>query len=294
MSANESVVILDDSKTFISATVAALKSRGYSAVGATSLSELGECLQITNPSLLLVDENMPEVMGHDLVGYLRDGLKLSAPILLVSAQDEMALAAHAHNCRADGFIRKQGDAMNIITQVGHYLKGMSRRTATAPVPAAAPVPAPGVARPPSSPSKVLERLRAQRELVQASLTPLNVKIGQGDWGEVAVLLPAFKPLVLNYLDLADRELYPQLAEVAGAKQNRTADLAKLIHGNMSRISDNVRRFLETSVNRHLDREAITREWARIAAALSSRMDTEQATVYPLFERLVVGRGGRDA
>ena len=70
---NPSVVILDDSKTYVSAAVAVLKRGGYDAVGACTLGELGECLQVTTPSLLLVDENMPEVLGHDLVGWTMEG-----------------------------------------------------------------------------------------------------------------------------------------------------------------------------------------------------------------------------
>ena len=36
------------------------------------------------------------------------------------------------------------------------------------------------------------------------------------------------------------------------------------------------------------------EWPRIAAALTARIDTEQATVFPLYEKLVVVGRDRDA
>jgi DNA-binding response OmpR family regulator len=58
--------------------------------------------------LLLLDVHMPEVLGTDLVPWLREARRFDRPVLLYSNRAADELQALAEECGADGFIRKTG------------------------------------------------------------------------------------------------------------------------------------------------------------------------------------------
>jgi DNA-binding response OmpR family regulator len=117
------VLLVDDSRTSRLALSQALRRLGYDVVSVGDLEELDGALLRARADLLLVDVQMPEVYGTDLVPWLRESRRVDRPILLYSNRAPEELAALAEECGADGFIRKTGRADEVAAHVERYLEG---------------------------------------------------------------------------------------------------------------------------------------------------------------------------
>lgn len=139
------VLVIDDSEILLSVTVSGLTSAGLQATGAKDLATLDEALTTGPFDLILVDVNMPEMFGDDVVEYLKVQRKVSARLLLYSDLPEDQLEARAKNAGADGYVVKARGIDGVLTEV-HAQLGIHATTPTA----AAPTPA--ATEPPASPA----------------------------------------------------------------------------------------------------------------------------------------------
>jgi len=139
------VLVIDDSPMLVELTVGALAAAGYQATGATDLASLEQKLAEGTFSLILMDVNMPEMFGDDVVEYLRTQKKVTAKLVLYSDISEEELAAKTRNSGADAYILKGGGLEAVIAGIMRIL-GAPTNGAAAP---ARPVttPAAPVARP---------------------------------------------------------------------------------------------------------------------------------------------------
>src|SRR5512134_3603260 len=119
------VLLIDDSRTSRLALSQALRRIGYDVVSVGDLDELDGALLRGRADLLLVDVQMPEVYGTDLVPWLRENRRIDRPILLYSNRAPEELAALAEECGADGYIRKTGRPDEVAAHVERYLDGGS-------------------------------------------------------------------------------------------------------------------------------------------------------------------------
>src|SRR5690606_19621732 len=142
------VLVLDDSQMLVELTVQALTAAGHAARGATDLAQLDQELTQQAFDLILMDVNMPEMFGDDVVEYLRHQRKVTSALVLYSDIPEEELAAKAKASGADGYLSKAGGLEGVLAGVAHYLE----HPGTAPPKvsmAAAPMPAPAA---PASPA----------------------------------------------------------------------------------------------------------------------------------------------
>ncbi|MFN0061703.1 MAG: response regulator [Myxococcaceae bacterium] len=116
------VLVLDDSATLLELTVAALTKAGLDAVGASDLASLNQALATGAFDAILVDVQMPEMFGDDVVEFLRREKKVAGRLLLYSDAPPEALAARAKSVGADGAVSKSAgtEAMvqTVLAQVG--------------------------------------------------------------------------------------------------------------------------------------------------------------------------------
>ena len=100
-----------------------LEAEGYAVVEATDGPSGLEIARQSNPDLILLDINLPEVDGYQLVGQLRDVPDLSTvPIIALTANvmkgdREKTLAA---GC--DGYIQKPIDVDALPVQIAGFLR----------------------------------------------------------------------------------------------------------------------------------------------------------------------------
>lgn len=137
------VLVIDDSPMLVELTVRALTAAGYEASGAMDLASLDQKLSEGSFSLILMDVNMPEMFGDDVVEYLRKQKKVTSKLVLYSDISEEELATKVRNSGADGYIIKGGGLEAVLAGVAKLI---------GPPPLHAPVPVATPAATPAAPS----------------------------------------------------------------------------------------------------------------------------------------------
>ncbi|QSQ25622.1 response regulator [Pyxidicoccus parkwayensis] len=147
------VLVIDDSPMLVELTVRALTAAGYQASGAQDLASLDQKLTEGPFSLILMDVNMPEMFGDDVVEYLRRQKNVTAKLVLYSDIPEAELASKTKASGADGYILKSGGLEAVLGGVMGLIGAPALSVPTA-VPAATPAatPAPAATAAPAAPA----------------------------------------------------------------------------------------------------------------------------------------------
>src|SRR5580700_7053533 len=111
------VLIIDDSPILVELVTKALSAAGFDAAGAMDLASLDQQLTARPCDLILVDINMPEMFGDDVVEFLRTQKKTDAQLILYSGMGERELAERAKNSGADGYLTKAAGIEACIADV---------------------------------------------------------------------------------------------------------------------------------------------------------------------------------
>lgn len=115
------VMIIDDSEFVLKAVKKMLEMAGYDVL---TLEHPGgfDPASEKPPDLVLVDINMPEFYGDDVVAYFKeDEWGLSSPFLLYSNLPEYELAERAKACGANGYISKDWGLEGLLSAVKNIL-----------------------------------------------------------------------------------------------------------------------------------------------------------------------------
>ena len=114
------VAVIDDSKLVLSAVRLGLEPLGW--VVHTFENDFGVSLQVKSvePDIVLIDMNMPLLNGPALLRSLRRSS--SARMLFHSDQPVADLRKAADANKADGFIKKTGDAKQLDIQLRRHLR----------------------------------------------------------------------------------------------------------------------------------------------------------------------------
>ncbi|MFL5320954.1 MAG: response regulator [Myxococcaceae bacterium] len=121
------ILVIDDSPMLIELTVKALQSAGFDAAGALDLATLEARLAEGAFDLILVDVNMPEMFGDDVVEFLRAQHKTSAKLILYSDVPEAELDRKVKSSGAHGSFPKSKGIDALITEMGRLL-GVTPKT----------------------------------------------------------------------------------------------------------------------------------------------------------------------
>lgn len=99
-------LIIDDSPLAAELLKGAVSAAGIECDVATQLSDLDQALSRAEYDVLLVDVNMPEMYGDDVVEFLRQQRGIKGRLLLYSDIPEEELEQKARTSGADGFVTK--------------------------------------------------------------------------------------------------------------------------------------------------------------------------------------------
>lgn len=105
MRKNSQIVIVEDDKDLCAGLCKALKDESRSIVSCENLKGAREQIFLTTPALILLDINLPDGNGLDLVKEIRDK-NLSYPIILLSANDTDADVVKGLELGADDYVTK--------------------------------------------------------------------------------------------------------------------------------------------------------------------------------------------
>jgi CheY-like chemotaxis protein len=117
------VLVIDDSLMMVQLITQALEGVGLAADAASDLATLDQQLAAHTYDLVLVDVNMPEMYGDDVVEFLKVGRKITARLFLYSDIPEDELAAKAKNVGADGYITKASGLESAVETIRVVLGG---------------------------------------------------------------------------------------------------------------------------------------------------------------------------
>lgn len=115
------VLVIDDSPTTVELMTTALGNAGFTAASAMDLAALDQRLTEGPYDLVLIDVNMPEMYGDDIVEFLRVQRKLTARLVLYSDLPEPELAKKTKTSGADGYICKGWGLEQALVQVGRLI-----------------------------------------------------------------------------------------------------------------------------------------------------------------------------
>ena len=105
MPKNTQIVIVEDDRDLCTGLCKALKEETRSIVSCENLKSAREQIFLSDPALLLLDINLPDGNGLDLVREIR-GKNLSFPIILLSANDTDADVVRGLELGADDYVTK--------------------------------------------------------------------------------------------------------------------------------------------------------------------------------------------
>ncbi len=121
------VLVIDDSPMTVQLITTALAGVGLAADAASDLAALDKRLAEHTYDLVLVDVNMPEMYGDDVVEFLKVQRQLKAKLYLYSDIPETELAAKARNVGADGYITKASGLEAAVDVIRAAVTGPAKR-----------------------------------------------------------------------------------------------------------------------------------------------------------------------
>src|SRR5689334_12619693 len=98
------VLVIDDSPMSVDLLRGALANVGIEADTASDLATLDQRLGSNTYELVLVDVNMPEMYGDDVVEFLRESKQIKSTLLLYSDLSDDELKKKVTASGADGYI----------------------------------------------------------------------------------------------------------------------------------------------------------------------------------------------
>lgn len=105
MSAGPHILLVDDDRNWVETLADYLRSKGYTVQAAHDGHSGLALLTQDHVALALIDQNMPDLDGLEVLQRLRE-FNRGVITLLVSGDDEPSLAARARAAGAQGFIPK--------------------------------------------------------------------------------------------------------------------------------------------------------------------------------------------
>lgn len=121
-STNKRVLVFDDSPMVLELTRMALEASGFTVAIAADLAAFERQRGTFDPDLILIDVQMPEAFGDDVVLALREGHGVRVPILLVSSLEEQELASRAERSRAAGYVMKNAGMHELVRRCKQALE----------------------------------------------------------------------------------------------------------------------------------------------------------------------------
>jgi CheY-like chemotaxis protein len=115
------VLVVDDERDLAEAFASVLRSEGYEVEIANNGREAIERVGASRPDLILLDYELPELDGVQVIEQLRaDPATRDLPVLLASASN----VSLSELCRASGYLRKPFSAEMLLTLAEHQLRGL--------------------------------------------------------------------------------------------------------------------------------------------------------------------------
>lgn len=112
------ILAIDDHAETLSIVVATLKGHGYDVVGTQSPLKALEAIERVRPDLVLVDMNMPEMEGTEVVKHIRANPRIGhIPIIMFTAMGEVEYKMAGFDAGADDYLTKPTEPAELVERV---------------------------------------------------------------------------------------------------------------------------------------------------------------------------------
>ncbi len=107
MKHHSKILMVDDEPFILSATAQFLRSSGYEVHTCDQWIGVAPVVQSMRPDLILLDYNMPGLMGDEMCRILKkNAIGSRIRIIIFSSEPEADLITIVDRCGADGYIKK--------------------------------------------------------------------------------------------------------------------------------------------------------------------------------------------
>lgn len=101
-----SILVVDDDPAVTNVLKLFLESSGYAVVTAQGFIAGKKALDASSPDAIVLDLNMPDGLGLDLLSHLRVELQRKTPVLVLSGNRQESTVLRALEMGANDFVRK--------------------------------------------------------------------------------------------------------------------------------------------------------------------------------------------
>lgn len=116
------ILAVDDQPIILKSITHKLKSTGYNILTANSGEEAIETFLDQDPDLILLDMNMPNGNGFDVIRYVRQVKESEIPIIVMSGVKEEDKIVKAFDLGVDDYIQKPVGLNEVLARVNRLLK----------------------------------------------------------------------------------------------------------------------------------------------------------------------------
>ncbi|MEA3433093.1 MAG: response regulator transcription factor [Campylobacterota bacterium] len=118
---NIEIVIIEDEEDILELIEYHLGKEGYSATGFLSTENVEQFLEEENPSLMIVDRNLPGMEGSEFVAYLRE-IGYDIPVIFLTAKDKESELEEGYERGGDDYMSKPFNSKELTLRVKALLR----------------------------------------------------------------------------------------------------------------------------------------------------------------------------
>ena len=118
---NIEIVIIEDEEDILELIEYHLGKEGYSTAGFLSAENVERFLEEENPSLMIVDRNLPGMEGSEFIAYLREN-GYDIPVIFLTAKDKESELEEGYERGGDDYMSKPFNTKELTLRVKALLK----------------------------------------------------------------------------------------------------------------------------------------------------------------------------
>jgi two-component system cell cycle response regulator DivK len=123
MSTNATILYVEDNLDNRTLVRRILTAEGYTLIEAANAAQAMEILNTTQPDLILMDINMPDMDGYSLTAKIKETPRFeSTPIIALTANVMRGDRERSLEAGCDGYIQKPIDIDKLSDQIEHFLR----------------------------------------------------------------------------------------------------------------------------------------------------------------------------
>jgi DNA-binding response OmpR family regulator len=120
--AGQLILIADDSRTIVSMVSSRLERAGYEVLSTANGEEALKLATERNPTLVVLDVEMPKLDGYEVTRRLRANEATSSlPIVLLTSHDDEASLATGYEAGATEYITKPFSPQDLVAAIERIL-----------------------------------------------------------------------------------------------------------------------------------------------------------------------------